>query len=304
MASRVFRAYNRLMQRYSSLWFRPVLGTPPVEATPGAAVTVYTPLNRTACRPYLAGIKSLLRFLPEVAVAVQDDGSLTADQKSELAAHVKGIAIYDRASLDAAIQAAVPQVVLSALPPLDRCHVMVPLKLLGIFARYHQQRVVLFDSDILCLRRPDFIVDWIVSRPACDFYGGGGSLLAPVFRTIGFGFQAVDIDNFNSGLVGLHNDFPFGLLGDVIGRVRAFDERLFGNWEIEQAIWAVLFDRKANAVNLDTLGAPYIGSGWRHYRELRERAVFAHFVGAIRFKNLRYLRLAYDVIRELKDTHP
>lgn len=304
MSSRMFRAYNGLMQRYSSLWFRPVLDTPPVQAAPGAAVTVYTPLSRTACRPYLVGIKSLLRFVPEVAVAVQDDGSLTTDQKTELAAHVKGIVIHDRASLDAAIQAAVPQDVLSALPSLDRCHVMVPLKLLGVFARYHQQRVMLFDSDILCLRRPDFVVEWIASRPAYDFYGGGGSLLAPVFRSIGFGFQAVSIDDFNSGLVGLENDFPWGLLGEVIGCVRAFDDRLFGNWEIEQAIWAVLFDWKANAVNVDTLGAPYIGSGWRPYRELRERAVFAHFVGAIRFKNLRYLRLAYDVIRELKDAHP
>jgi len=301
MASRAFRIYNRLMQRASNLWFRPVLGTPPVEATPGADVTIYTPLNRTACRSYLTGIKSFLRFLPGVAVAVQDDGSLTAGQKAELAAHVRGIAIHDRASLDAAIEAVVPRDVLSALPPLDRCHVMIPLKLLGVFARYHRRRVILFDSDILCLRRPDFIIDWIASRPSYDFYGGGGSHLAPVFRNIGFGFQAVDIGNFNSGLVGLRNDFSFALLGDVIGRVRAADERLFGNWEIEQAIWAVLFDRKASAVNIDTLATPYIGSGWRRYRELRDRAVFAHFVGAIRFKNLRYLRLAYDVIRELKD---
>lgn len=304
MASRLFRIYNRLMQRHSNLWFRPVLGTPPVAAAPDAAVTVYTPLGRTACRPYLAGIKSLLRFLPAVAVAVQDDGSLTSHQKAELAAHVKGITIYDRPSLDASIQAAIPREVLSALPSLDRCHVMVPLKLLGVFARYHRQRVVLFDSDILCLRRPDFIIDWIVSRPAYDFYGGGGSHLAPVFQNIGFGFRAVDIGNFNSGLVGLHNDFPFALLGEVIARVRAADERLFGNWEIEQAIWAVLFDRKASAVNVDTLATPYIGSGCRDYRELRERAVFAHFVGAIRFKNLRYPRLAYDVIRELKDGQP
>lgn len=304
MASRAFRVYNRLMQRYSSLWFRPVLDTPPVQAAPGAPVTVYTPLNRTGCRPYLAGIKSLLRFLPPVAVAVQDDGSLTADQKAELATHVKGIAIHDRASLDAAIRTAVPREVLSALPDLDRCHAMIPLKLLGVFARYHHQRVILFDSDILCLRRPDFIADWIVSGPAYDFYGGGGSHLASVFRHIGFGFRSVDIGDFNTGLIGLHNDFPFGLLGEVIARVRAFDEHLFGNWEIEQAIWAVLFDRKASAVNVDTLATPYIGSGWRRYRELRDRAVFAHFVGAIRFKNLRYLRLAYDVIRELKAAPP
>ncbi len=304
MASRIFRVYNRLMQRQANLWFRPVLRTPPVEAAPGAAVTVYTPLNRTACRPYLAGIKSLLRFLPAVAVVVQDDGSLTPDQKAELAAHVKGIAIHDRASLDAAIEAALPQDVRAALPALDRCHVMLPLKLLGVFARYHGQRVILFDSDILCLRRPAFIVDWIVSQPPYDFYGGGGSHLAPVFRDIGFEFRTVDIGDFNSGLIGLHNDFPFGLLRELVGRVRTFDERLFGNWEIEQAIWAVLFDWKASAVNVDSLGHPYIGSGWRRYRELRERAVFAHFVGAIRFKNLRYLRLAYDVIRELRDARP
>lgn len=300
MASRMFRVYNRLMQRGANLWFRPVLDTPPARATPGAPVTVYTPLNRTACRPYLTGIKSLLRFLPGVAVAVQDDGSLTPAQKAELATHVEGIAIHDRPSLDAAIRMAVPPDVLQAFPGLDGCHVMIPLKLLGVFARYHRQRVILFDSDILCLRRPDFIVDWIASRPAYDFYGGGGSHLAAVFRTIGFGFQAVDIDDFNTGLVGLDNDFPFELLGEVVGRVRAFDEQLFRNWEIEQAIWAVLFDRKANAVNVDTLATPYIGSGWRRYRELRERAVLAHFVGAIRYKNLRYLRLAYDVIRELK----
>ena len=71
-------------------------------------------------------------------------------------------------------------------------------------------------------------------------------------------------------------------------------------WEIEQSLWAVLLGGRPNATNLDAMQDGYITSGWKTYDRIKEKAVFVHFVGATRFKNLRYLRLASDTYRELR----
>jgi len=89
-------------------------------------------------------------------------------------------------------------------------------------------------------------------------------------------------------------------LTGILSTITAKDPELFGKWEIEQAMWAIVMSRRPNPLNIDDLREVYIGSGWRSYRELRDKAVIAHFAGAIRFKNFRYLRLAREIIADLK----
>jgi hypothetical protein len=296
----MFGLFNRAMQRSSNLLFRNVLSTQPMDASPGSPVVLYTALNGISCRAYLLAAKSLLRYCPNLDVVVQNDGSLTDTQVAELKHHIRGCTVYSRQDMDELIRSTVPPATLAAFPPLERCHALIRLKLLNVLCRFGpHRRVIVLDSDIVCLRRPEFVIDWVNGDPPYDFYGGGGSLLAEPFRKIGFDFRNIDIGDFNSGLMGLRCDFSFDVLADIARRIGAADESLFRNWEIEQAIWAVLLNERRGGVNVDSLQSPYIGGGWRRYHELRDKAIFAHFVGAIRFKNLRYLRVARDIVRHL-----
>ena len=108
----------------------------------------------------------------------------------------------------------------------------------------------------------------------------------------------MDIDDFNAGFIGFHNAIDERFLVEVFERIRRHDSALFANWEIEQAIWAVLFNRMPNPVNLDHVEKDYVASGYWPYGRIR-RSVVAHFVGSVRFKNLRYVRLARQVVRDL-----
>jgi hypothetical protein len=133
-----------------------------------------------------------------------------------------------------------------------------------------------------------------------DFYGDGYNAEADRYRKLGFEFESLDIANFSSGTIGVGGEVTTDELIDILNRVQTHDPELFGKWEIEQAFWSIVLARRPNPMNLDRLRDVYIGSGWRSYRELRDKAVIAHFAGAIRFKNFRYLRLAAEIIRDLK----
>ena len=87
---------------------------------------------------------------------------------------------------------------------------------------------------------------------------------------------------------------------DVFERIHKGNAALMDGWEIEQSLWSVLLGSRPNCTNLDALQNGYITSGWKTYKMMKERAVFVHFVGAIRFRNFRYMRLASDTYRDLR----
>ena len=169
--------------------------------------------------------------------------------------------------------------------------------------RFRGRKVILFDSDMIFLREPKFIIDWAEDGEGYCFYSDGGSLLADTFHRIGFDFPKVDVMDFNSGIVGFHNRVDDDILREIIDRIKKFDKNLFLNWEIEQAIWSVVFNQFENPVNLDRVQTDYVGSGWWSYSRLKRQCVVAHFVGAIRFKNFRYVRLANIVLRKLQNSN-
>jgi hypothetical protein len=142
------------------------------------------------------------------------------------------------------------------------------------------------------------VLDWVRDGQGTCFHSGGGNALTRAFRALGFDFSRVDINDFNAGFIGFHNEIDDRFLAEVFARISRHDPALFANWEIEQSIWAVLFNRMPDPVNLDRVEKDYVASGWWPYERIR-RSVVVHFVGSIRFKNLRYVRLAHQVIREL-----
>ena len=86
----------------------------------------------------------------------------------------------------------------------------------------------------------------------------------------------------------------------MLERIHRDSPQVMNGWEIEQSLWAVLLGARPDCTNLDALQEGYITSGWKTYQRMKEKAIFVHFVGAIRFQNLKYLRLASDIYGELR----
>jgi hypothetical protein len=301
----IFRLYNRFLQKNSNRVFSRVLTTPPVKSAPHSDTILYSLLGNRDRRAYILAAKSLLRFCSDFQVVVQNDGTIDERGCQELREHIEGIEILSVADSDSVIHSSADPDVLRLLPDLFAPKLPVNLKilkfkLLNILYRYRMKRVVMIDSDIVCCRSPSFILQWMKQDQPSYFYGGGGSQQAAEFHRLGFDFSQVDIANFNSGVMGVYHDIEERELKGILERIRLGCPALLTGWEIEQSLWAVLLGSRKNATNLDALKEGYITSGWKTYRRMKERAIFVHFVGAIRFRNLRYLRLASDTYAELR----
>lgn len=301
----LFFFYNRLLKRYSNQVFWPVLHTPLMRSSPQSDTVLYTPLGNRDRRAYILAAKSLLRFCSDFHVVVQNDGSIDGAGCEELRNHIDGIDILPLDSTHELIRTSASPKLFEYLPELfsDTIPVnikILKLKLLNVLYRYRMKRVVMMDSDIVCCRSPSFVLDWMRQTEPSYFYGGGGSYQAGEFQKLGFDFRHVDIANFNSGFMGIYHDLDEQELLGALDRIHVGNPALMKGWEIEQSLWSVLLGSRPNATNLDALQDGYITSGWKTYRRMKDVATLVHFVGAIRFRNLRYVRLALDTCRSLR----
>lgn len=293
------------MQRNANLLFRGILSTAPMSTNPKAQTILYCALSKNACRQYIAMAKSFLRFCSNVAVVVQDDGSLDVEQYKEIKNHILGVKIYSKNEMFEYIQKQAEKELLALLPTEDEYQQwtsikIMYLKFLNVVFRFNGRKVIIVDSDLLFLRPPRVIIDWVESHYNSDFYGEGGNAKSKQFYDMGFSFDSLDIANFSSGTIGVGGSVSKVQLLDIFKRINEYDRELYKAWEIEQAIWAVVMSQRPNPLNLDSLKDLYIGSGWKSYRRLKNEAIIAHFAGAVRFNNFRYLRLLSDLILELK----
>ncbi len=302
----MFKLYNKSMQRVSNHLFRGIKSTPPIQSKPNADTVLYCALNQPNYRAYILAVKSFLRFFPDIAVVVQDDGSLKQKAIDEISDHLPGISIFTIDEMFEGIKVNASEELMELLPGREAYFKHVPIRIL--YVKYFnvvlrilkRKKVIIIDSDLLFLRRPDEIIDWITKPYQYDFFGDGYNAEADRYRKLGFSFENLDIANFSSGTIGVGGEFSQDEITDILRRIKAQDPELFTKWEIEQALWAIILSKRLNPINLDRLREIYIGSGWRSYKELREKAVIAHFAGAIRFKNFRYQRLAREIITHLK----
>ena len=155
------------------------------------------------------------------------------------------------------------------------------LKFFNVIFRFNGYKVIIIDSDLLFLKRPDYIIDWSIKPYRNDFYSEGSNEKASDFYSMGFDFRSLDVANFSSGTIGIGGEFHQDELIDILERIREYDPTLFYAWEIEQALWSIVMAKKNSPLNIDSLRSMYIGSGWRSYNELKQNAIIAHFAGAV-----------------------
>ncbi len=296
------------MQRNSNFLFRRILSTPVITTDPASKVKLYCALNKENCRAYILSAKSFLRFYPDVAVIVQSDGSLDDTCVQEIKDSIKGSIVYSKEDMMKNISEKADSQLLGLIPGAEKYEEatsvkIMYLKFLNVIFRFNGEKVVIIDSDLIFIRPPEEIIQWIKEPYSHDFYGEGSNERAEKYYKMGFQFTSLDVANFSSGTIGVGGTVSQEELVEIFQRIQKHGPAVFYAWELEQALWAIVMSRRDNPLNLDELREVYIGSGWRPYHELREKAILAHFAGAFRFKNFRYLRLARDVMDEMCDTH-
>jgi hypothetical protein len=293
------------MQRISNFLFREILKTPPLQTNPNAGAVLYCALEDSSCRACILAIKSFLRYFSDIMVVVQNDGSLKEKHILELKSNFPGIVIYSKDEMLEMIKERSNPELFRLLPDSNMYDSVtsikiIYLKFLNVIFRFNGRKVFIIDSDLVFLRCPHEIIQWINEPYTHDFYGEGSNEKAEDFHKMGFNFESLDIANFSSGTLGIGGEVDQSELIEIFQRIRNYDPTLFKAWEIEQALWSIILSQRKNPVNLDELKEVYIGSGWRTYKELKQKAIIAHFAGSFRFKNIRYLRFAKEIIYEFK----
>ena len=294
------------MQKNANLLFNEILKTPPLVTNPSAETIFYCALGESACRQYITMAKSFLRYSSNVAAVVQDDGTLKNRQIDELKEHIVGVQILKKEAMFKKIKKEAGDELLRFLPDQRDYYKytavrIMYLKFLNVILRFNGRKIIIVDSDLIFLKRPCEIIEWIEQPYTYDFYGEGSNNLAEDFYRMKFEFKSLNISNFSSGTMGIGGYISLEKLVEIFKRINEYNPSLFFAWEIEQALWSVVLADRPNVLNLDTLRPIYIGSAWRPCEILMKEAVIAHFAGAARFNRLCYLRSLRKLVRELKN---
>jgi hypothetical protein len=152
---------------------RAVAGLRHTKPTPAAdpktaAAEVHVLVCKRDLRIAALALKSLLRFAPELAVAITDDGTLSVPDRDWLAGHVTNVRWLARRVYVPEVNAA-----LVSRPKLARlysgryhpiCKLLHPL-VLG-----RTERVIVLDPDTAFFRRPDLLLKWASGGDGRDYY--------------------------------------------------------------------------------------------------------------------------------------
>src|SRR5262245_46884027 len=91
------RGLNPFLNSYGDAWlFRAVRRTPPVVTNTVADTGIHTIVPHRHVNAYLLAVKSLLRYYPDCAVYVHEDGTVNAADRALIEEHIVGVRIIDR----------------------------------------------------------------------------------------------------------------------------------------------------------------------------------------------------------------
>lgn len=156
------KAYVRLLEfrttRLLQDTLRGIDATPPLECNPHATAELHTLTCHRHVRMYIAAVKSLLRFTRDIAVVAHDDGSLTSNDISRIAHHIKGVRLIRRAQADEDMRG-----LLALYSPISayRGTVANSQELTDHAFLARASRIIVSNSDTLFLKSPDQLLEWI-----------------------------------------------------------------------------------------------------------------------------------------------
>jgi hypothetical protein len=314
---------GRLLNKYGDgFLFGGVATTPPIACNPRAATGMHTAVPHRYLYAYLVAIKSFLQYHADVAVYAHDDGSLLEADKDLIRRHVPEARVIDRAWADREFAERVGDEFLVKVRKSYTSY----LKLFDPTLVSTNQRILIVDTDVLFLHRPEAVIEW-AQRGGPEWYhrsgpwsreslsGGKSELrvssekliqpthiqqlvvqsLSEINETLQRAFAFVQ--GFNSGLIGYERGtVQYGELKRLLTHLyERFGDRIF-RWGSEQTVHGlILCGRGAIALPMDR---------YMVYTDLScgaaPHASFVHFIGEFRFNGFLYPRLAAKVIRDLR----
>jgi hypothetical protein len=306
----LYRLREAIRNRQFDFRTRVIRDTPPIPCDPRAACEIHTMLSEAHVPMYLVAVKSLLRFHDGLSVVIHSDGTLKACSERRVMEHVPGCRIIPADQADArAGRELGPDSMLRRWRGNDAAYRrLIDTELWGQTAK----RIIL-DADVIVLRRPDELIDWI-DRGDRPFVMGQppapvshtGSQVKPGHMQSAF-VSAVPrlnatLDNssefLDGGTGGLYGCAGGELSLQKIERVlRACLELQLPmqQWGAEQCMIVYLLGA-AGAKRLDP--ARYFNFSPSYESRLRDAAL-VHFFGTHRHHKGLYRRLAANLIDQM-----
>lgn len=237
---------------------------------------------------YVTAVKSLLRFVSDVAVVVHDDGTLTAADIAAIGHHIEGIKVIRRCDADRTVAD-----LLAPFPKTKayRAEVINSLELIDHALLATKEKIIITNSDILFLRRPDDVICWIAADNddiLCVYEDEPFQQTEFLAR-----MKSSFPPHLTLALVCFRRDLvnPAGI-EDLLGRMKETDKP----WFIGQNSLPVFIGKKANSSKIKFLNQQlYQASG-----VFKEGAIFRHYWTSLSSLRPQYVTDAAKVIAELK----
>jgi hypothetical protein len=312
------RSKDQFLNSYGDAFlFRGIRKTPPIECNPDADTGLHSAVPHRYVHAYLLAAKSFLRYHADIAVFVHDDGSLQEGDKALVRRHLPGVRIIERREADERFEREVADPFLSKV----RSSYTSYLKLFDPTLFSGRKRIIIVDTDTLFLRRPDAVIDWACNGGAPWFH------LAPKGKmkkedkasntgTVNTGDKHIQtmimsgLDEINAELdtrYTIEQGFCSGFIGYETGTIRfdalkklfevlfsRYGDRIF-RWGAEQTVHGLnLCASGARALPIDDY---FVFTQFN--AEHANRGTFVHFVGENRFYQMRYPKLAKEIVAEL-----
>lgn len=309
--------FYRLRKRLNSVRFwlaaRGIYRTPPTPCDPRAECTIHTMLGRSDLLMYLVAIKSLLRFRPASRVAAHSDGSLAPSDETLLRKHIPGVQIIRAGDADERVKK-----LLNPFLMEWRAHDPCWRRLIDTEVWRQTPRRVIIDSDLLTLRRPDALLEWIAdsgntrplmfgavdTEPAGPVVAGSGNgsmqnsyreRLAKIGAAVGM--PATFFQGGTAGCYGCTRELSLAEIERQLKAALAAGVPM-GEWGGDQCLVIYVLSH-SNPIHLSI--QRYLNYSPEAIDRLDEAAII-HFYGTHRYHAGTYLRLTRQVVRELK--HP
>jgi hypothetical protein len=283
-----FQSKTNFMNKYSNYFFRKILKTRPLPCNPDSDVQYISLVCHRDTNICILAIKSLLRFYSDIQIIIQDDGSLRKQDIENFKYHIPGLKILNRSDADIQIIELGLDEELLQLRNQDVSF----LKLIDVNVLFKGKRIVA-DSDILFLKKPTEVIDWIQSGQEKPFYhkmpyanGVFETHLNAINTQLGTNIAELD---YCSGLIGFNESIPIY----KISHVTTILTQISKVWGLEQNIYAFLLNEQSKMLDPNL----YLAIKEEANTQLLNNACMLHFVGKLKHKN--YLLKGNEIIDSL-----
>ena len=284
-----YRSLTNFLNEHTNFVFRHVLKTPAIECNPNAGVDYVSLICHRDIHIFLLACKSFLRFYRDVSVVADSDGTLTRSDIQVLQRQIPGIQIVRRLEADERVSNEIESDLLKAIRERDVSFI----KLIDVNLFSTKRRIVV-DSDILFLRPPTEIIDWIESDNNRAFHHVNLDAnnrfrehLESFNKALNTNISSLD---YCSGFIGYPSSLPFSDIDQVISVLRRIGE----GWGLEQCAYAFLLMDRSDKLSERRYLAVMKNPTEKDARD----AIMIHFVGKLR--HYKYYTLGMKVITELR----